>query len=186
MEPWHCRQRRIMLDEGKYLRVEHHEVVLPDGRTIPDWPVVVTPDYVNILARDGAGRFVLFRQTKYMAPAMRLAPPGGYLEPGEDPLPAAQRELLEETGYTAPTWIDLGSYIVDSNRGCGNAHLFLALDAAPCAEIKSDDLEEQHLVLLDRSELESALRNRECPILSATLLFTLALRHLDQSALPED
>ncbi len=151
MTDWILQKRSTVLDNGRYLKVEHHELVLPDGKVIADWPVVITPDYVNILARDPTGRFVMFRQTKYMAPAMRYAPPGGYLEPGEEPLIAAQRELLEETGYASPRWIYLGSFVVDSNRGCGNAHLFLALDAEPAAAIQSDDLEEQHLVLMNRT-----------------------------------
>lgn len=180
MNNWKNSRKRTILNHSKFLRVDEHEVVLGDGRIIKDWPVVITPDYVNILARDMDGRFVFFRQQKYMAPEMRISPPGGYLEPREIPLAGAQRELLEETGYAADHWIDLGRYVVDSNRGCGNAHLFLALGAKKVAEPTSDDLEEQTLVLLTRTELETALDERSCPILSATALFTLGLRHLDR------
>ncbi|MEZ4613071.1 MAG: NUDIX domain-containing protein [Caldilineaceae bacterium] len=51
------------------------------------------------------------------------------MEPGEEPLPAAQRELLEETGYVADDWTDLGRFAVDGNREAGLAHLFLARGA---------------------------------------------------------
>jgi hypothetical protein len=50
MLPWKTRSRRTILDEKPWLVVEHHEVELPDGRVIPDWPWVITPDYVNAIA----------------------------------------------------------------------------------------------------------------------------------------
>jgi ADP-ribose pyrophosphatase len=180
MKKWKCRKRRTILDHSSFLRVDEHEVELGDGRIISDWPVVITPDYVNILAQDSDGYFVFFHQQKYMAPEMRISPPGGYLEPDEDPLAGAKRELREETGYASDRWIDLGRYIVDSNRGCGTAHLFLAINAKKITEAKSDDLEDQALVLLTRTELENAINDKSCPILSATALFTLGLRHLDR------
>jgi len=180
MNKWKCRQRRTILDHSTFLRVDEHEVELGDGRIISDWPVVITPDYVNILARDSSGSFVFFNQQKYMAPEMRISPPGGYLESGEDPLAGAKRELLEETGYASEQWIDLGRFIVDSNRGCGTAYLFLAIESKKITEAKSDDLEDQTLILLTRAELENAIDKNFCPILSATALFTLGLRHLDR------
>jgi len=181
MKTWKLNRLKTILRHSKFLRVDEHEVELPDGRIIHDWPIVITPDYVNILVRDTDGFFLLFQQTKYMAPKMRLSPPGGYLEPGEDPLSGAKRELLEETGCTSACWIDLGRYVVDSNRGCGNAFLYLALDATRVAEKSSDDLEEQHLVRLNRAELEKALEENACPILSAAALFALGLRYLDRT-----
>ena len=44
--------------------------------------------------------------------------PGGKMELVE-PLAAAKRELLEETGYESDDWVSLGSYRVDPNRGWG-------------------------------------------------------------------
>ena len=88
---------------------------------------------------------------------MTTAIVGGYLEPGEEPLAAAQRELLEETGYTGEDWHALGSFVVDANRGCGTAHFFLARGVRPVAEPDADDLEEQELLLLSRAEVEQAL-----------------------------
>jgi len=124
MQPWKTLSRKTILDHSKYLKVENHAIELPDGRVIPDWPWIITPDYINAIALTTEGQFVCFRQTKYSIEGSSLAPVGGFLEPGEEPLAAAKRELQEETGYEAPNWIDLGKYAVDGNRGAGTAYFF--------------------------------------------------------------
>ena len=178
MKPWETVDRNTILDCGKFLKVENHTVRLPDGQTIDDWPWVVTPDYVNIVAVTHDRRFLCFRQTKYAVTGTSLGPMGGYIDPGEDPLTAAQRELREETGFKAGTWEPLGTYAVDSNRGAGTAHLYLARDARCVTAPVTDDLEEQELLLLTRAELEAALDTGEIKILAWSLAFTLALRRL--------
>lgn len=151
---------------------------LPDGQIIEDWPWVITPDFANVVAETVDGRFLCFRQVKYSIDGAGLAPVGGYLEPGEDPLVSAQRELLEETGYEASEWIELGHFPVDGNRGAGTAHLYLARGARQVAKRYADDLEEQTLLLLSRAELEAALLAGEFKLLPWVTAVALALRRL--------
>jgi ADP-ribose pyrophosphatase len=179
MQPWKTLARRTILDHSEFLVVENHTVELPDGRVISEWPWIITPDYVIVLAVGENGGFLCFRQTKYGIDGTSLAPVGGYLEPGEDPLIAAQRELLEETGYEAAEWIDLGHYRVDGNRGAGMAYLFLARDARYVAEADADDLEEQQLLRLSRAEVEMALINGEFKLLPWAAAVSLALQYMD-------
>jgi ADP-ribose pyrophosphatase len=152
-------------------------VQLPDGQIISGWPWVITPDYINVVAITTSGKYLIFRQTKYSVEGTTLATVGGYLEPGEDPLSAAKRELLEETGYAAEKWQSLGSFAVDGNRGAGNAHFFLATGTYPAAAVDADDLEEQELLLLSRAELEEALNDGEFKLLAWATIVALALRH---------
>ncbi len=180
MQPWKTRSRETVLNCGKFLVVENHTVELPDGRVIADWPWLITPDYVNVVAVTTEEEFICFRQTKYAVDGTSLAPVGGYLEPGEDPLAAAKRELLEETGYESPDWINLGSYVADGNRGAGTAHLFLARQAYRVAEIKADDLEEQQLLYLSRAEVESALTAGEFKVLAWAAVMALALQRMKE------
>ncbi len=176
---WKTLSRSIVLNHSKYLVVEDHAVELLDGLVIPNWPWIITPDYINVAAITDGGEFLCFRQTKYAIDGTSLAVVGGYLEPHEDPLAAAQRELLEETGYAAPDWHKFGQFVVDANRGAGTGHLFLARGAHRVAEPCPDDLEEQHLLLLNRSEIEVALAAGEFKCMAWTAVVALALRHLD-------
>ena len=175
MQPWKRLSCRTVLNGGKFLTVENHTIQLPNGRVIPDWHWIIAPDFVNVVALTEGGEFICFRQTKYAVNGTSLAPPAGYMEPGEDPLAAAQRELLEETGYEAPEWISLGRYAVDGNRGAGEAHMYLALGARHVAAVNADDLEEQQLLLLGRAQVEEAITNGEFRVLPWAAAMSLAL-----------
>ena len=182
MQPWKLRNRKTILSKPPWLTVEEHEIELPNGKVIPDWTWVNTPDFVNVLAVTTEGQFVCFRQTKYAIENTSLAPVGGYLEPGEDPLEAAKRELHEETGYEASGWTYFGKFAVDGNRGAGNAHLFLATGARKVSETHADDLEEMHLLLLSRDEIESALMVGEFKLVPWAACVGLCLLNLSHSA----
>lgn len=179
MKSWKTLSRRVLLDYSRFLIVEEHAVELPDGQVIENWPWVITPDFVNVVAVTQDGLFVCFRQTKYGIEGTSLAPVGGFLEHGEEPLQAAQRELLEETGYEAAEWTDLGRYRVDANRGAGLAHFFLARGVRRVSEPQSDDLEEQQLVLLTRKQIEDALAGGDFKVLPWATIIALALRWME-------
>jgi ADP-ribose pyrophosphatase len=180
MKPWQTLSKRIVLNLGRFLAVEEHTVRLPDGRVIPNWPWVITPDYVIVVAVAEGGHFVCFRQYKYAIGETSLAPVGGYLESDENPLAGAKRELLEETGHKAAEWVAMGHYPVDGNRGAGIAHLFLALEARLVTEIRADDLEEQEILLLSHRQVREALLNGEFKLLPWAAAVSLALQHLDE------
>lgn len=178
MQPWKTLARQTILNHSSWLAVEDHTVELPNGRVIPHWPWIITPDYVNVVAVTESGEFLCFRQTKYGVEGTSLAPVGGYIELNEDPLVAAKRELLEETGHAASEWIGLGSYRVDANRGGGIGHLYLARNAARVQAIDADDLEEMELLPLSREQVETALRNGEFKVLAWAASLALALLYL--------
>jgi ADP-ribose pyrophosphatase len=175
MEPWRTRSRRTLVDLSPWLSVEERAVELPDGRVIDDWPWVESREFANVVAVTEDGLFLVFRQTKYAVEGTTLGPVGGYLEPGEESLECAKRELLEETGYEAREWTSLGRYAVDGNRGCGVGHLYLAQGAREVGEPDADDLEEQELLVLSRAEVEAALLAGEIKVMSWATAVAMAL-----------
>lgn len=181
MMPWKKISSENILDGNKFLSVEKHSVQLPDGKIIPDWQIVITPDFVNVVAVTDENKFIIIRQYKYAVGGETLSIIGGYIEKNEIPLYAAKRELLEETGYYSDEWISLGNFLVDSNRGCGNAHLFLAKNAKKISEPDSGDLEEQEIILLTRSEVEKSLSEGEFKTLPWVTNILSAFRILDSN-----
>ncbi|MBP7687607.1 MAG: NUDIX hydrolase [Thermoflexales bacterium] len=178
MQQWKTLTSERVVEFGKYLTVERRTLELPDGRIISDWPWLIMPDYVNVVAVTDDEQFICFRQVKYAVKGTSLAIVGGYLEPDEEPLAAAQRELREETGYAAREWLSLGRYAVDANRGAGTGQSFLARGAYYVGDSIADDLEEQALLLLTRAEVETALANGEFKVMPWTTAVALALLKL--------
>ncbi|OGA80248.1 MAG: ADP-ribose pyrophosphatase [Burkholderiales bacterium RIFCSPHIGHO2_01_FULL_63_240] len=93
--------------EGSFIRVQRDEVRLPDGKqAVREY--VLHPGAVMIVAVLPDGRLVLERQYRHPVKRVMIEFPAGKLDPGEGGLRCAQRELLEETGYTATRWARAG------------------------------------------------------------------------------
>ena len=89
--------------EGIFLKMKRDIVSLPDGQhAVREY--LEHPGAVAILAVLDDGRVLLERQYRYPIAQAVIEIPAGKLNTGEDPLLCAQRELQEETGYTAKHW----------------------------------------------------------------------------------
>lgn len=86
--------------KGKIIHVQLDEVELPNGNRATR-ELVRHAGAVSILAITEANKLVLVRQYRKPLEKTILEIPAGKLEPGEDPVDCARRELREETGYTA-------------------------------------------------------------------------------------
>lgn len=94
--------------KGKVISVTHDRIALENGKeTLRE--VVRHPGAVGVFAMEG-DKVVLVRQFRYPIGKELLEIPAGKLEPGEEPLPAAIRELSEETGGFCTHMTMLGVY----------------------------------------------------------------------------
>lgn len=92
---------------GGFLHALRDRVRLPDGSQ-GTREYIVHPGAVMIVAQLDDGRWVLERQYRYPVQAVMIEFPAGKLDAGEASLACAQRELLEETGYSARQWAKAG------------------------------------------------------------------------------
>ena len=106
----HLTETRVASQEllrGHFLHAMRDTVRLPDGKEATR-EYVIHPGAVMVVAELPDGRLVLERQFRYPVQSVMVEFPAGKLDPGEDSLVCAQRELLEETGYTARQWARAG------------------------------------------------------------------------------
>ena len=113
---------------GPVFSVVAQQVKEPDGVQVRR-DIVQHPGSIVILAVDDSGktaRVLLERQYRHAAGDRLWELPAGSLDPGEEPLPAAKRELLEETGYSATKWQKALYFFVSPGFLTESMHVFLA------------------------------------------------------------
>ena len=153
---------------------------LPDGRQIDDFYTVRLPAYTVVVAITADQRVVAERHYRPGARQVTLTLPSGFLEPDEDPLRGAKRELLEETGFEASDWNPLGRFVVDGNRGCGTAHLFMAQNAAEATKPDGQDLAELMIELVPLPGFLMAIQSGRAVELASAAAFALAAIRLQR------
>jgi ADP-ribose pyrophosphatase len=95
--------------DGEFLRVHKDRVRAPDGHVAPR-EYLTHPGAVMVVPLLDDGQVVLERQYRYPLRRSFVEFPAGKIDPGEDILACAKRELQEETGYVAAEWTYLGGF----------------------------------------------------------------------------
>ncbi len=126
---------------------------------VHDYYVVHLADAVNVVAITTDRRLVLVRQFRAGSGRDSLETPGGLLNPGEDPLAAGARELLEETGYAGspPRW--LGTVWSNPSLLSSRSTTILIEDARPVAATAFDEHEELTLHLAPEAEIPAMIED---------------------------
>lgn len=139
---WQRLDKRLVADRSPFARVYDLDFCLPDGRVITNWLQVDLPPFAVTFPLTEDGEVIFVRQYRQAVDGYLLELSAGHLEAGESAQDAAARELYEECGAVAAEWQFLGRYVMDANRGCGWAHIFLARGAQIVAPADSGDVGE--------------------------------------------
>jgi 8-oxo-dGTP pyrophosphatase MutT (NUDIX family) len=178
VKPWTVKRSRVIY-ERRWLRLREDHVLLPGGGEIEEFHVVEGPDWTSIVALTEDFRLLLVDQYRHGMVCVSRELPAGVIEPGEQPLDAARRELLEETGYASDDWQPLISLSPEPNRMKTRAHFFLARGARRVSEPRPDPSEQLRVVLLGCDEVLAALDSGEiCHGVHAAAILLAARRGL--------
>ena len=145
----------------KWLTVRKEHVLLPTGAEINDYYVLEYPNWVNIIAIDEIGRFVMVRQYRHAIKQTLYELCGGVCEADEDPLRAAQRELFEETGYGNGEWSLMMTLSPNASTMTNTTFCYLAIDVELLSSQHLDDTEDLSVHLLTEDEVYNMLKSNE-------------------------
>lgn len=149
------------LIQRPWLTARRDKVELPDGRIIDEYYVLEYPDWVNIIAIDKEGRMVLVRQYRHGLQRTNFELVAGVLEKGEDPMTAAKRELLEETGYAGGEWHELMQVSANTSTMTNLTHCFVATGVEKVATQHLDATEDLEVYTFTQEEVKEMIRRGE-------------------------
>lgn len=136
-------------------------VELPNGTVHPEYYVLEYPTWINVIAITTEGKFVMVEQYRHGLADVFTELVAGVVEKDEEPLHAAQRELLEETGYGNGDWQQL--MVLSANPGTNTnlTYTFLATGVEKLTGQNLDETEDIAIKLLSKNEVKAMLLNDE-------------------------
>lgn len=126
--PWKIRDSNCVYQDP-WVTVQKDNVIRPDGAD-GTYTVVEIKNGVSVLAVDDEMNCYLTQEFHYAVGRVTLETASGGIEPGEDALSTARRELQEELGITAADWTDLGRCDPFTANVLSPTTLYLARDLA--------------------------------------------------------
>lgn len=160
MKPWKTLGSTKIVSD-RWLHLTADRCALDSGKIIDPYYVMHEKDWVIVFAQTEDARILVVRQFRYAAGVFCSELPGGVVDEGESPLQAAERELLEETGHSAPDWVAIGSMYANPVRQTNSIHVFFAKGAQLVSEQKLDHGEELTFHLATLGEVERMIDSNE-------------------------
>lgn len=142
---------------GKWLWIERRTIKLPQG--VEREKVIVHPNNAVAIFPVDKNRCKLLKQYRFAIDQYILEAPAGTMEPGEDPIETARRELVEETGFTAQTIVSKGFIYTTPGFTDEKIFLFEARDLSASDEFGKDEDEIIEVVDIPVGDLFGMIRD---------------------------
>jgi 8-oxo-dGTP pyrophosphatase MutT (NUDIX family) len=180
VEPWITLESELVFDHRWY-KVRRDKLRLPNGEVLDDYFVSVRPEIVVVFAVTAEDEVLFVRQYRPGAGAITVELPGGTFD-GEPGAEAAERELLEETGYRCGRMLPLCTVYADASKNTNQIHSFLGTEAVRVAGQDLDEVERASggvdVLLIPVRELRDRIRSGEIKNESTVLAIYRALEEL--------
>ncbi|MGF1569742.1 MAG: NUDIX hydrolase [Nodosilinea sp.] len=180
-EPPQLLKRRLFY-EGRKFDFEVNRLRLPN-QAEGDWECIRHPGGALAVPVTDDGKLVMVRQYRFAVLGRLLEFPAGTIEPEEAPADTIRREIEEETGYRAETWLPIGNFALAPGYSDEVIYAFLATDLQAIeAPPAADDDEDLEVVLITPQQLEKSILAGEAVDAKSIASFFLARPFIEKLA----
>lgn len=144
-----------------WLTVREERLELESGGIIEQFYVFEYPRWVNVIAVTKENKVVLIRQYRHAIGEVYYEIPAGVCEDGEDLLKAAERELLEETGYGGGEWSLFMTLCANPSIQANRTYTFLANGVEKVTHQQLESTEEITVHLKSPQEIQNLIQQGE-------------------------
>lgn len=146
IKPWPCIRSQSAQSLGIF-SIRTDTSISPRTGIEHDFYIIEMNDWINIIPLTTDHQVVMVRQYRHGSRAVTLEIPAGLIDPGETPIKAAARELLEETGYKAEEYMKIGVLNPNPAFFSNRCYTFIARNIEKVCDPMLDKTEDIEVVL---------------------------------------
>lgn len=176
MEKWKIENRSTSLKTPVF-EIQNLKCYHTSKNARHDFTRIELLDWVNIIAETAEGNLILVEQHRLGTDELTIETVGGIIDDGEEPVAAAHRELMEETGCSCREMIHLKTVKVNPAIQSNRIHYFLALDCCKIDNQSLDPAEDINIKIFTLDEIKKMLGNNSIDHALVVLAIELYLNY---------